>query len=164
MKNYAGFTVVELLVTIFLAGVLVTLAVPAFFNMIQNQRATTQANNLVTAINVARSEANRRGLNVEICAADAAQDDCAGTAVWEGNGWLVQEEGSGDVIRVWDAPGTGIRIDADGTDRLVFRSNGELDGGGTTTINLNPVDCSGDQQRVIRVNAAGRPSVRREDC
>lgn len=63
----AGFTTVELLVTIAIAAILLTLAVPSMRTLIQNMRITSQANDLISDINFARSEAIRRSANVTIC-------------------------------------------------------------------------------------------------
>src|SRR3569832_2414901 len=54
-----GFTLVELLVTISIATILVTLAVPSFSDFVKNNRMITLTNDFVTALNVARSEAIR---------------------------------------------------------------------------------------------------------
>jgi prepilin-type N-terminal cleavage/methylation domain-containing protein len=59
MKN--GFTLIELLVTLAIAAILLTTAIPSFREIIRNNQLTTQANNLVTALHLARSEAVNGG-------------------------------------------------------------------------------------------------------
>jgi prepilin-type N-terminal cleavage/methylation domain-containing protein len=53
----SGFTLMELMVTIAIAAILVGTAIPSFTSTITNNRLTTSANELVTALNLARSEA-----------------------------------------------------------------------------------------------------------
>jgi type IV fimbrial biogenesis protein FimT len=164
MKKWQAFTLIELMIVLGVAAILATMAAPAFWNMIQNSRTTTQANELVTAINLARSEAIKRGERVEICStANPAAGECGGDNDWAA-GWLVRVDGdASDVIRVWEAP-AGLNLAANGTANMVFRSLGERENDGTVTFTLNFDGCTGDRQRRIRVNAAGRPSVTREAC
>src|SRR3569832_2422194 len=61
-----GFTLGELLVTISIATILVTLSVPSFSDFVKNNRMITQTNDFVTALNVARSEAIRRGNRITL--------------------------------------------------------------------------------------------------
>lgn len=68
MKRESGFTLIELVVTIAVAAILMAVAIPSFRGTLQNNRMTTQANEFVTAFNMARSEAIRRAQNVIICA------------------------------------------------------------------------------------------------
>ncbi len=165
MNRNSGFTLIELMVVLAVAAILATTAAPAFWNMIQNSRTTTQANELVTAINLARSEAIKRGERVEICAsANPASGECGGVGDWS-DGWLVRlEDDSSGIIRVWEAP-AGLNLSVNGGGgSMVFRSLGERVEDGTFTMTLRFDGCTGDQQRRIRVNAAGRTSVFREAC
>ena len=67
MIKRRGFTLLELIVTVLLAAILVTLGVPAFRGMILSNRLTAQTNSLVTVLTLARSEAVRRGSDVWAC-------------------------------------------------------------------------------------------------
>ena len=59
-----GFTLVELLITIVIMGVVMSMGLPAFNGTVRNSRLTTHANELVTALNLARSEAIKRNITV----------------------------------------------------------------------------------------------------
>jgi type IV fimbrial biogenesis protein FimT len=65
-KYNSGFTLPELMITIVIAGILVGIAIPSFTSTIASNRLTTYANELVTALNLARSEAVKRGVQVTI--------------------------------------------------------------------------------------------------
>ncbi len=65
LSNF-GFTLIELLITISLAAILLALAIPNFSSTIRNTRLTTSANSLVASLNLARSEAVKRGQEVVV--------------------------------------------------------------------------------------------------
>lgn len=56
-----GFTLIELVVTIALVAVLMTLAAPTFTTFQRNAELTSRINSLLAVINAARSEAMKRG-------------------------------------------------------------------------------------------------------
>jgi len=65
-KSASGFTLLELIVAISIAGILMAMAIPSFSDMIRNNRLTTYANELVGSLNIARSEAVKRGVTVSV--------------------------------------------------------------------------------------------------
>lgn len=58
-----GFTIIELMTVVVIAGVLVTLALPAFRDMLERRRLEGQANELATDLQYAKSEAVARNRN-----------------------------------------------------------------------------------------------------
>lgn len=80
-KSTSGFTLLELMITISVAGILMAMAIPSFSDMIRNNRLTSYTNEFVTSLNIARSEAVKRGQHVVV------RKIVAG-AGWE-NGWQV---------------------------------------------------------------------------
>ncbi len=60
MKKFPGFTLIELLVVVVVVGVGFALAVPSFQGMVARNRLATNSNELMLAINLARSEASKR--------------------------------------------------------------------------------------------------------
>jgi type IV fimbrial biogenesis protein FimT len=59
-----GFTLIELIVTLSIAALLFGVAIPSFSSTITSSRLTATVNELVTALNFARSEAIKRGQKV----------------------------------------------------------------------------------------------------
>src|SRR5215470_12089665 len=108
----SGFSVMELMVTLSIVAILVALATPSFRNFTSSNRVTTVNNDLVTALNLARSEAARRSTPVTVCAS-ADGDTCGANTDWA-SGWIVfQNPGAAgviasqqDVLQKWgSAPG-----------------------------------------------------------
>lgn len=63
-SGMVGFTLIELMVTIAVAAILLAVAVPSFRHLIISNRLTTAANDVVTALTVARSESIKRNASV----------------------------------------------------------------------------------------------------
>ena len=66
-----GFTLIELIVTLTIAGILMAVAAPNMGNFIKDQRLTGQINDFISDINLARSEAIKRSTNITICKQDS---------------------------------------------------------------------------------------------
>lgn len=62
-----GFTLIELVVTLAVLAVLVTIAVPSFREMINRNRLVSGANEYIAVLHVAKSEAIRRNASVTVC-------------------------------------------------------------------------------------------------
>src|SRR5690554_1851863 len=68
----AGFTIIELMVTLVVAAVILMIAVPSFQGLIERSRLTTEANTFGSALQLARSEAVKRGENISLTAGGAS--------------------------------------------------------------------------------------------
>lgn len=67
-----GFTLIELMVTVAVTAILLTIAVPSYKTVLQNDQQLTSANSVVYLVNYARSEAVKRDLPVSVCPYDYA--------------------------------------------------------------------------------------------
>jgi type IV fimbrial biogenesis protein FimT len=105
----SGFTLVELLVTVTVAAILLSLAMPSFTTFVQNSRRTSEVNSLVTSLNYARSEAVKRGANIVVCASSDGSTCSGSTAAggWK-TGWIVETtDAAPDVLQVMGGLGSG---------------------------------------------------------
>ena len=80
MTNNKAFTLVELLVTISVAGILIAIAVPSFSNIIIDYRLNTISSELADVISFSRSESIKRNRTITFCRADAEKStQCSST-------------------------------------------------------------------------------------
>ncbi len=94
-----GFTLYELLITMLIVGVVLSLGIPNLTAFTANSRVTTTSNDLLSALAVARSEAARSKTNVTVCASNdsmTAAPTCSGTF---DDGWIVFADLNGDIAR-----------------------------------------------------------------
>lgn len=65
-RTQFGFTIIELMAVVLIASILIMVAIPSFTSFVINNRMTTEANSLVTSLQVARSEAVKRNSSVYV--------------------------------------------------------------------------------------------------
>jgi len=170
MKKINGFTLVELMITVAIAGIFAMAAAPSFTKMIQNNRLATQSNTLIGALNLARSESIKRGFNVILCRSSNGAT-CAVAGDWD-QGWIVFVDTNNDVapqaaeiLRIYgDLAGRGtLKPNGLYTDRVVYQSNGFTTQVGTFVL-CEDIDGDGDIKdgpdfrdgRAIIINRTGR--------
>lgn len=91
----AGFTLMEMIITLAIASVLLMLSVPSLSTFVRANRITSETNTLVGLINTARSEASKRNCVVAMCRRDPDPSkqnppECGGgTANNWTSGWLL---------------------------------------------------------------------------
>ena len=78
-----GFTLIELMIVVALLAIISAFALPAFQSFIASNRLTSEANELLAGLNLARSEAVRSQRRVVLCRASAT--GCVTTA--DGERW-----------------------------------------------------------------------------
>ncbi len=83
-----GITLLELLVSIAVMGIMAATAIPSLTNFIKNSRQSSSLINLRSDLYLARSAAIKYNHYVVICPSNKGNDNCSGSADWE-NGWMV---------------------------------------------------------------------------
>ncbi|WP_345778718.1 GspH/FimT family pseudopilin [Stenotrophomonas sp. Y6] len=149
----AGFTLIELMVTVAVLAIIAAIAVPAMQGLVAANRLSAASTELVTALQLARSEAIRRNAAVTVCGSDNGTS-CASTTDW--SRWIVTgrdtTSGSDEVIR--DSSVTGDMQVAGPAAGIRFRPTGLLDAQASMTVCL-PVSSVGDNQRVVTMMVGG---------
>lgn len=160
-----GFTLIELMVTLSIAAILLTVAVPNFITFVQNNRLANQANDLVTMLNYARSEAVKRNQRITVCSSTTGTS-CANSTTW-GTGFIVFADidgdgvvdGGEDVIQVRQGVEGGNTLTAGAQSSITYQSNGFLAGVGANDI-FRLCDSRGTASaRSITLSMQGRVST-----
>lgn len=169
-KKQTGFTLVELMITLAVGIIILSVGIPAFTGMMSSNRTTGYANELVGALRLARSEAVKRGAGVTVCASNSANTACDNNN-WQ-NGWLLFTDVDNDrtyapaddtLIRVWQAPEGGASFNAATPNSIRYLASGELSGSvNDFSFRLN--HCSGSQARTISISKMGRTEISRSTC
>jgi type IV fimbrial biogenesis protein FimT len=161
-----GFTVVELMVSVAIAAILITVGLPAFNGFIGQQRLTTYTNDMVAAVAYARSEAAKLGGVVSVQALVTGDDGNE----W-GGGYCVVAGNPGNCngtpLRRVEAP-TAVTLDAvgglDGIYALSFNSRGILVGGVGGSVQICSTDAGVTEGRTLGINVIGRTLARELTC
>lgn len=158
MRYSRGFSLIELMVTISILAILIAIAVPSFTSAIRDSRIDSLSRELQGALQLARSEAVKRRVNVVVCRRNAAGTACENGTDW-GSGWLVQQAG-GDVIKVWDSV-QGMAITGPNAG-VTFRNNGMVTA--TGNFGVTQSSCTGQQKRTLAVSATGTTTLAKVNC
>jgi type IV fimbrial biogenesis protein FimT len=88
MRRPHGFTLWELLCTLGIAAAALTAGVPAFRTLLLDARLTADVNGWILAVQLARSEAAKRGRPVIVCKTDDTRR-CGAPDLAADAGWMV---------------------------------------------------------------------------
>ena len=138
-----GFTLPELMTAMAVLVIVAAIALPSYRTIIRSAHLTTQIHNFDAALNLARSEAVKRGMSVSLCPS-TDQATCTSSTKWE-QGWIVFVDKDADHAR-----DTGDPLE------VILRANGALISGYTlrgTTASPCELDC------YFTVNPKAQPSA-----
>lgn len=175
-----GFTLIEMLSTVAVIAVTTTVGVPALNGFVVGNRAATQVNTLISALNYARGEAVSGARQVSLCpytenAGAADPDDrytCADATAWQ-QGWIVYRSvvdeagnptGGHEVLRVFGPLSSGDALTGNVSSVTYLPTGFLADGSTSPSFALVPQACAANQRRTVSVNLQGQAHVASARC
>lgn len=148
-----GFTLVELMITVSVIGIVALVAIPSMQALINANRLTGVSGEMSAALQMARSEATRRNTRVTVCESSDGTT-CTGGKVW--TRWIVRGEANArdtrETLRDDRAPGS-VQISGP-TSGVRFTPSGMVVSAESVTVCM-PTTNPADNQRVLSVNLSG---------
>lgn len=126
-----GLTLIELMISLVILSITVMAVAPTMAQLIHGNRLRTEAGRLLTAINLARSEAVIRNIPVSLCPSNMSSSGVASCSGRYADGWIVftnpdrdtvVDAGSDEVIRAFAAVPPGYTL----TNRAGTRAAAQL--------------------------------------
>lgn len=162
-RKHRGFTLMELMLSIAVLGILTAVAVPSFTQMINRNRLASQSNELLAAIQYARMEAIRTSARVTFCGTDDAAAEADGDcSEGEHSFWVViGTTGSGqEQLRVFEVEeplkvSTGLELVTFGADGLARDSDTQALVTGEITVCLETTRPA-QNKRVLNIASGSR--------
>jgi type IV fimbrial biogenesis protein FimT len=167
-----GVTLIELLITVTILGIIMATAAPRFSAQIANSRSVAASADFVEALASARSQARSRSGMVVLCPANDSGTSCGEN--WS-NGWLIATDTSatetessvtvGNVLS-WINDVNKKTIISSDHGFIRFTSKGFLAGtsGSTADVEISLTGCEGPAARRIHIEASGITSVSKINC
>lgn len=164
IRNIRGVTLIELIVTLTIAVILLSVAVPNMMSFLNSNRLVTANNDLIADLALARVEAIKQAGQVAVCTSGGGVT-CVPAGAWE-SGWIVFADidmngtwtASDVLLRRYEGFGAGITVTAS-TDTIVYDRQGA-----TTSTSFNLCDAKTSKERIIRLTAAGHATSTEGTC
>ena len=167
-----GFSLIELMVTIAVAGVLTAVAAPSVTKLFKANRVQSEASSFVGDLMMARTEAVKRGQNVSACVSSDGST-CLTTNTWQ-SGWIVFSDPAAGCAGVTNTtPVLRVRKAFAGSDTFIassasstcvtFNREGFTSNLGTATVTftLHTSDTLAVATRCVTVDLGGRLVTRK---
>ncbi len=150
-----GFTLVEAVVVVVIVAILAAVAMPSMSSALANQRLRAAGTDLVSTLLLARSEAIKRGAQVQV--APLAAGD------WK-TGWRVVATGTGEQVEKTGALGHWVEVGlAPAT--ISFERNGRVNAIGLTRVEFrDSAGATGVPARCVTVDPSGVPRLVASGC
>lgn len=163
MKTFSGFTLIELMVTLAVFGILVLAAIPAFNGYVTSNRMTTETNTFVSAVNYAHDEAIKRRTTVSMCRSSDGIACATAAGTWS-TGWIVfvnlnndspaQIDAGETILQVSGSLTNTLQASAAMTNFITFDARGYSNAQGQFV--LCDVDATTGTAKTLSVNRLGR--------
>jgi type IV fimbrial biogenesis protein FimT len=158
----SGVTLVELMMTLSLVGILMAIGVPSYKYVTNANRLSAEVNGLLGDMQFARAEAIKEGQTVVICSS-TDRATCSGNTSWK-TGWIVFSDvnnnksvDAGDTIwRVQNGFNSNDTFVADNNTAAVsFNREGFAPGANAVTITLKDSTANQKWTRCLKINIVG---------
>ena len=171
MKKFHGFTLIELMVTLAIVAVLMTMATLSFRYITNSSRISSEMNALVGSLQFARAEAIKQGLPVTVCSSTTGTT-CSTATTWQ-DGWIVFVDNNGNanvdtgdaILRKQASFSTLDTFVADNSvGAIIFNREGFISGllVDPATLTLKPVgETSSTWTRCLAIGRIGRLTVQK---
>lgn len=164
-RHSAGFSLIELMVTVAILGIIAAIAAPTYQTWIQNSKIRTASESIQNGLQLARAEALKKNMSVQFVLTDASSswrvgcvtpvgdlngdgaDDCPATITSRAS-----TEGSADSISVTATPG--------GATTVIFNGLGIRSGGTLTQVQVDSTDLDTADSRDLQIDITGGGSIR----
>jgi type IV fimbrial biogenesis protein FimT len=173
-KNIRGFTLPEILISLGIISIILSLAVPSVSHMIRDNRLVTHLNAVVSDIHFARSEAVKRDVRVILCRSTTVEStvpSCGGTAFDWSSGYIIfaddgrylnnsYEAGTDTLLRRGMPSNTDVNLRTNDTwnNNLEINPNGSTNEVGVAIMSLCD-DRGTDHGKQIQVTNNGIPKL-----
>ena len=161
MDRHQGFTLLEMLITIVVLGIVLGTAVPYFGQIIQKNRIDVVAYSILDTLQLARTEAVKRKKTILLCPAkDDTLQECSSKNDWN-HGWILMVDA--EILKVWQG---NPQIDVISTNQqLTFLSSGLINAEHLPAqFTIQATECAVPYTKVINVNRLGAPNMKSGGC
>jgi len=157
MKKQAGISLIETMVTLFIASIMLAYAIPNFKDFLIRQSLTTKANDLLVDLVFTRAAAINQGIPVRISANPTWTEGWQVTTDFDGDGLF---NGADQILRKVNKVEENIQL-IDGLDdgvAIIFGVTGYLRAVDPREITIKHADIS--ESKTLRISLSGSISVR----
>lgn len=173
----AGFSMIELIIVLVIAGLLASFAMPGFQIFLGGSQISSTTNNFISALYSARSEAIKRGSQAGVCPSNDPTSpvaECSASASWT-DGWIVFADSNNNGLRDAGSLGEGLLLQSEAvvegfnfladpvySSRIIFSSNGASITAAGIPVSGNITIMHRDkEERVVTISANGRVATKR---
>ena len=159
-----GFSLIELIVTMTIAGILIAVAAPSMSGFVSSNRLAAQVNDLIADINLSRSEAIKQNATAGVCKTAVGGASCVTAGTWA-NGWMVYAT----VGTVTTVIKTHESLSGNNTltalfDSVVYAKSGLLSSPTGVSNVITLCDPKMKKTRVLTLLTTGRPTLSEGTC
>lgn len=173
-----GFTMIEIMVSLAVLGILASIAVPSFTDTIKKYRIKAIQQELVASMQLARTEAIRRGTPIGLIREINAADCTVNGASWN-CGWRIVVDANGDraidnterndvanILQVTTISSGYNVIHSGDTNQMIYNVWGQATGIGQSFVISNSADGNGGAATItVCIGSGGRiRSVKGATC